>query len=492
MQRFFLFAAVLVGIVLVLTGCFVNAVEGAIASSLTEKIGPADSYVVKLLNTTDNDVQHGILHALKVDGTHVHPKNAPVIDHFAASLEDVVIDMSTKSFKSAKHAQLSIEVRDQDIVTYLRSVQPQLKTLRMLVLNDHQVVFMVDSLKLRFVGSIVMNGLQVEFQLQDATEGGAPMDPDEASIIVDEINPIADLSTWPLTVSTAKLSLTPGKIGLTASIDRIDAAAFSGKAGATSSPLSADRVENPKDHQVLVVVPSGKATIGRDGASSEETPAHSVGLQSYLLGEREVTNQQFGAFVEATHYVTTAEKEGTSAVWSANAWRMVPGASWQHPGGGTTVASSDLPVVHVSRQDAEAYCAWAGLRLPTEEEWEWAARGKDALAFPWGTTFETSRCNSSVGQKAPTGGPVAVGGYANGAAPFGNLDMAGNVWEWTSSACARYPGNKDSKFYDETKTIIRGGSWAVTDEDKLRTTARSFGPPTMHNQQLGFRCAQSR
>jgi iron(II)-dependent oxidoreductase len=487
-----------------LSGCFARAVEEAIARVLTEKVGPADRWTVTLAATTDDDIEHGRLNELTVEGLHVRPRKGPAIERFRARLEQARFNVSTREFQSAKRAELSLVVRDQDVVSYLRSTQPDLKSLRMLVLTD-DVVLNLDSLKVRFVGRVVMNGLQAEFLLKDASEGGTPMDPDEASIIVDEINPLADLAGWPLTVSTAKLSQAPGAFTLKATIDRIDAAAFGGQA-TVSGP--AETGVNAADGQTLVAIPSGKATIGRDGGPSEEGPPHSVGFQSFYLGRTEVTVGQFEKFVAATGYVTTAEKEGASAVWSQGGWRMVAGACWRHPEGeghgsmgspaDTTgrptaaEAAKDLPVVHVSKLDADAYCKWAGLRLPSEAEWEWAARGREARSYPWGGDFAAERCNSSVGRAGPDGGVKAVGSFPGGASPFGALDMAGNVYEWTSSPCARYPGNKDSLFYDATAFIIRGGSWAVTDPERLRATARLFGPPTMHSAQIGFRCALSR
>jgi formylglycine-generating enzyme required for sulfatase activity len=204
---------------------------------------------------------------------------------------------------------------------------------------------------------------------------------------------------------------------------------------------------------------------------------------------QEITNREFAAFVAATGYRTDAERSGFGHVWT-DRWRRVPGASWRHPQGrASTIAGlEEHPVVQVSARDAAAYCAWRGLRLPSEREWEFAARGTDGRRYPWGdappeqqgerrANFGTLDCcapDASDGfvRTAP------VGSYPKGASPFGLLDMAGNVWEWTSSRHS--PGG--------TEVVLRGGGWG-NDAYGLRVSYRHANPPDIGLDMVGFRCA---
>lgn len=186
---------------------------------------------------------------------------------------------------------------------------------------------------------------------------------------------------------------------------------------------------------VLVYVPSGEFWMGSgeadSDASSDEKPRHQVYLDAYWIDQTEVTNAMFAKFAEETDHQTDAEKDGWAYVWTGKFWEKVNGADWQHPRG----PDSNLngleahPVVQVSWSDADAYCRWAERELPTEAEWEKAARGTDGRKYPWGDSAPTSSLlnfNNNVGDT------TAVGSYPDGASPYDALDMAGNVWEWVA------------------------------------------------------------
>lgn len=319
-------------------------------------------------------------------------------------------------------------------------------------------------------------------------------------------------------------------------------------------------------HAGMVWVPGGTFRMGADNdqAAADEYPKHSVTVSGFWIDRTEVTNAQFAAFVKATGYVTTAERKpdwnelkkqlppGTpkpnasllvpaSLVFSppdhpvnlgdySQWWEWKKGASWRHPQGpGSTIAGKDnYPVVQVSWYDAVAYCQWAHKRLPTEAEWEYAARGglKDKV-YPWG--------NEGVGAGVPKGNfwdghfpdknTVADGFY--GAAPVGSfapngyglVDMAGNVWEWCSdyykdsyykelsaggsasagsaAAIVNPKGPKDSYDPDEPyarKRVIRGGSFLCNESycTGYRVSRRMKSTEDSGMEHVGFRAVSDR
>jgi len=133
------------------------------------------------------------------------------------------------------------------------------------------------------------------------------------------------------------------------------------------------------------------------------------------------------------------------------------------------------PIVSVSWDDAAAFAAWAGLSLPTEEEWEKAARGTDGREYPWGNQWDAAKCCNSVGQSAKRTTPV--GQYPAGASPYGVQDMAGNVWEWC-----------DSWYSVNSSRVLRGGSWGGAYPDGFRASDRGGRDPTYRLCGFGFRC----
>jgi formylglycine-generating enzyme len=254
----------------------------------------------------------------------------------------------------------------------------------------------------------------------------------------------------------------------------------------------------------LARIPGGFAELGSEDFGSEERPLRRVSVESFEMDVTEVTNRAFAAFVEATGYVTVAERIGGGAVFTQPSsppdmrdptswWRIDPDATWSSPGGRGTVASPDKPVVQVTLEDAIAYARWAGRDIPTEAEWEHAARGGIIGAkYTWGDEPEKSASAANHWQgtfplrdRGEDGfaGIAPVGCFpANG---YGLHDMAGNVWELTASAWGR-PGAAAGA------SVIKGGSWLCADNYCLRyrPAARQPGDPELPTNHIGFRTIQ--
>jgi formylglycine-generating enzyme required for sulfatase activity len=212
--------------------------------------------------------------------------------------------------------------------------------------------------------------------------------------------------------------------------------------------------------------------MGYAEGMDDEKPPHQVDLPEFQIDLFEVINAQYGAFVDATGYQTEGEQAGSSRSWRDD---------W-------TEGKDNHPVVRVSWNDAIAYCQWAGKRLPSEAEWEKAARGPQAFLYPWGNEYIPGRSN---GRDTGIRATVAVGSYGEGVSPYGVFDMAGNVREWTSDpGYLPYPGNNiPSAYYGEEFRVLRGGGW-FDDSPDLRTTRRNPTSPTAANRDIGFRCAK--
>ena len=252
-----------------------------------------------------------------------------------------------------------------------------------------------------------------------------------------------------------------------------------------------------KDGTVQVYVPAGEFEMGSE-QYDDEKPIHTVYLDAYWIDETEVTNEMFVKFVNDTEYVTDAEQEGKSYVYEDGSWTQKSGANWQHPLGidGSISALMEHPVVHVSWNDASAYCEWADRRLPTEAEWEKAARGGlEGKQYPWGDDTPVCEYGAINGAKFDDNencndtGTEPVGSYApNG---YGVYDMSGNVWEWVDDWYAAYPGNTiANSSYGTTYRVLRGGSWSSY-EDILRSAYRYDSSPSNSNYFIGFRCSRS-
>lgn len=244
-----------------------------------------------------------------------------------------------------------------------------------------------------------------------------------------------------------------------------------------------------RDLKEMVLIPAGDFWMGSDDKDENEKPMHKVHVEAFYIDKYPVTNAEFARFVEASGYVTEAEEANKGWIWQSE-WREVAGASWRRPTGpGSSVDDKpDHPVVLVSWNDARAYCHWAGKRLPTEAEWEKAARGTDARKWPWGSEWDPTRLNSGERGHGTT---TAVGFYPNGLSYYGVSDMAGNVWEWVDEWYKPYPGSscKDEDFGEKYR-ILRGGSW-----DSFGHNARCANR-TRNLQRAcvnvnGFRCVMS-
>ena len=232
---------------------------------------------------------------------------------------------------------------------------------------------------------------------------------------------------------------------------------------------------------------------------TRELPQHPVQLAAYLMGQHPVTVAQFAAFVQASGYRTTAEKEGSGHTWTGREWKDVQGADWQRPRGPDSDVKSkaDHPVTQVSWHDALAFCTWASqatgrtVRLPSEAEWEKAARGTDARLYPWGTQApDGTRCNFNMEVTDTT----PVGKYSPaGDSPYGCADMAGNVWEWTGSLFQAYPYRPDDDREDISGSrprVVRGGSWFIFHR-RVRCSYRDWHYPLCRDSDLGFRVCAS-
>lgn len=301
-------------------------------------------------------------------------------------------------------------------------------------------------------------------------------------------------------------------------------------------------------------IPAGVLSMGGDGkdADRNEFPKHSVEISAFLMDETEVTNLQFSEFVEATSYKTIAERavdwdemqkqlppntpkppdsllapgslvfSSTERAVSFNDpsqwWQWVTGANWQHPTGpqSTIKELMDHPVVYIAYEDAVAYCTWAGKRLPTEAEWEWAARGgKENLIYPWGNENpDTDRVKANLYQglfpyhnSVKDGFELTAPVKSFEANAYGLYDMAGNVWEWCSDwfdsayysrASASQPDTKGpskafvpSRLYQEER-VIRGGSFLCNDSycSGYRNARRMGSTSDSGFNHTGFRCVK--
>ena len=248
-------------------------------------------------------------------------------------------------------------------------------------------------------------------------------------------------------------------------------------------PESAVRIQDSAhQHDItpdMVLIPAGEFSMGSDQDEVDERPVHRVGLDAFWIDRYEVTNGQYQAFLDATKH--RAPLYRTDSRFSG----------------------SSRPVVGVSWHDAEAYCSWAGKRLPSEAEWEMAVRGTESRIFPWGNAFEGARLNwRGHADYARDPDPSTdgysftspVGSYAEGVSVYGIHDMLGNVWEW----CADWYGEDAYRKHEARNPkgptkghtrVLRGGAW-IDYQSNLRTTNRMRAFPSLRHVDIGFRCAK--
>jgi formylglycine-generating enzyme required for sulfatase activity len=257
-----------------------------------------------------------------------------------------------------------------------------------------------------------------------------------------------------------------------------------------------------KDDSVMVYVPAGKFWMGSDEAEVEqlvretgsgrfksELPRHQVELDTFWMDRTEVTNEQYAAFLnkqgnQSEGGVTWLDLEDTDCLIERVGGKYQPKDNY-----------ADHPVIEVSWYGAIAYCAWADKRLPTEAEWEkaasWDPRARRKWRYPWGDESDPNQCNSI--EKGP-GWTTPVGQYSpDGDSPYGLTDMAGNVWEWTSSLHEPYPYDKEDGRENPAaagERVIRGGSWS-DDQKRVRAADRGDSEPFFASDDVGFRCARS-
>jgi formylglycine-generating enzyme required for sulfatase activity len=295
--------------------------------------------------------------------------------------------------------------------------------------------------------------------------------------------------------------------------------------------MASDVRRTPKD---MVYIEAGSFLMGSNDFYPEERPVHRVEVDGFWIDRHQVTVAEFRRFQKATGYVTTAERPLDPTMYPGadpallvpgslvfhktagpvdlndyrNWWAYVPGASWRHPEGpGSTLNGRDRhPVTQVAYEDAEAYAAWTGKELPTEAEWEFAARGGlEGTAFTWGDEhFPKGKAMANTWQGEFPWENTVLDGY-EGTSPvqtfppngYGLFDMAGNVWEWVAdwydaryyaAGAARNPAGPSRGHL----RLVRGGSWLVADVRMLSCSHRHKVPPDTYSYAIGFRVACSK
>lgn len=295
-------------------------------------------------------------------------------------------------------------------------------------------------------------------------------------------------------------------------MNRISTALFLalGLVAALTAAGCGNRAEADPAPDGMALIRGGEFTMGTNRGYAFEGPAHQVQLDSYYIDIRPVTNAEFARFVKATGYRTVAEKEGWSGVFAAGKkkWVAVRGADWRHPEGPASSIDGrdEYPVTQVCYFDAEEYARWAGKRLPTEAEFEYAARGgRDGSMYAWGEELNPggkylanywqgsfpARDEGSDGFKGLSpAGHFPPNGY-------GLYDMTANIWHWVadwysdtaySSSAARNPRGPENG----TERVIRGGSFLCCANfcAGYRVAARNKNTPDSATNHMGFRCVR--
>lgn len=292
-----------------------------------------------------------------------------------------------------------------------------------------------------------------------------------------------DFSAWLSSIGRGDLAMIARQFVATESDPNLGLERFLASLSEDNHPASSEQKQefiNPIDGAVMILIPAGEFLMGSAGNEGyhNEKPQRKVYLDSYYIDKFEVTNVQYREFMRATGHKSPRD------------WSDYDTSRLNHP------------VVGVSWYDAVAYAEWAGKRLPTEAEWEKAARGIDGRKYPWGNIPPDSggryRANYKVGKYGAADGystTSPVDSFPLGASSYGVMDMAGNVWEW----CADW---YDSGYYRKAPTknppgpssgkhrVLRGGAWLNDDTSYLRCAVRGWHAPTLTFNYVGFRCVK--
>jgi eukaryotic-like serine/threonine-protein kinase len=287
-------------------------------------------------------------------------------------------------------------------------------------------------------------------------------------------SPAAPSATMPPAPATAVPTVVPAASPTPQPVAEATAAPTLQPTNTTAATQASGAVKvSDKDGMLMVYVPAGDFSMGSLEGTSDEQPVHPVTLDAFWIDQTEVTNSMYTKCVQAG----ACEVQATTG-------------SNTHSNYFTAPKFVDYPVVDLKWVNADKYCTWAGRRLPTEAEWEKAARGTDGFTYPWGNNIPNG---SLLNFNTPAGDTVKVGNYPKGASPYGALDMAGNLREWVSdwyeakyygvSAKSNPTGPTEGKF-----RVVRGGSWH-SDVYSVRSADRQYLDPGARDVTVGFRCA---
>ncbi len=253
----------------------------------------------------------------------------------------------------------------------------------------------------------------------------------------------------------------------------------------------------------MITIPAGTFIMGSNEDAANERPQHAVHVAKFQMAKYETTRGEYRRFIMAGGYQQRRHWSNAGWKWKIKKSQTEP-VSWQPSqnwGSGFFVQTDQHPVVGVSYYEAEAYCRWAGGRLPTEAEWEKAARwtGSHANVYPWGDTWDDEKCNNWKDSNDAGGGikkyqTAPVGSYPTGASPYGCQDMAGNVMEWTADWYRSYKGSIPVVDHTGTHRVFRGGGWnsyGAADAEAGRASFRlNYSPGNGWYGGAGFRIAR--